>query len=76
MATQANHSPAHDEAAGAGTVVSERRREEARLNTGAVQNAIFNSANFSSISRELLVTIRDGLERGRMTAATCRNTRL
>jgi PAS domain-containing protein len=52
MATQADHSPAHDEAAGAGTVVSERRREGALLKTGALRHAIFNSANFSSIATD------------------------
>lgn len=31
---------------------SERRREEALLKTGALQNAIFNSANFSSIATD------------------------
>jgi signal transduction histidine kinase len=52
MATQADHSAAHDETAGARSVVSERRREEALLKTGALQNAIFNSANFSSIATD------------------------
>src|SRR5579863_3550562 len=39
----------------AGTVVdviTEVRREEALLKTGALQNAIFNSANFSSIATD------------------------
>jgi PAS domain S-box-containing protein len=52
MATQAKPSPAHDAAAVAGRVVSERSREEALLTTGALQNAIFNSANFSSIATD------------------------
>ena len=33
-------------------VVTEIRREEALLKTGALQNAIFNSANFSSIATD------------------------
>jgi PAS domain S-box-containing protein len=33
-------------------VVTERRRAEALLKTGALQNAIFNSANFSSIATD------------------------
>jgi PAS domain S-box-containing protein len=33
-------------------VISEVRREEALLKTGALQNAIFNSANFSSIATD------------------------
>src|SRR5260221_2017825 len=33
-------------------VVTEVRREEALLKTGALQNAIFNSANFSSIATD------------------------
>ena len=39
---------------GAGTVdvITEVRREEALLKTGALQNAIFNSANFSSIATD------------------------
>jgi PAS domain S-box-containing protein len=41
-----------DEAAGAVDVVAEVRREEALLKTGALQNAIFNSANFSSIATD------------------------
>ncbi|KXS30921.1 MAG: PAS/PAC sensor hybrid histidine kinase, partial [Candidatus Gallionella acididurans] len=32
--------------------VTERRRQEALLKTGALQNAIFNSANFSSIATD------------------------
>src|SRR6478752_844109 len=35
-----------------GEVVTERRRAEALLKTGALQNAIFNSANFSSIATD------------------------
>ena len=33
-------------------VITEVRREEALLKTGALQNAIFNSANFSSIATD------------------------
>jgi PAS domain S-box-containing protein len=36
----------------AGEIVAEGRREEALLKTGALQNAIFNSANFSSIATD------------------------
>src|SRR5690348_2899275 len=32
--------------------ITEGRREEALLKTGALQNAIFNSANFSSIATD------------------------
>ena len=35
-----------------GEVLTESRREEALLKTGALQNAIFNSANFSSIATD------------------------
>ena len=41
-----------DDAACALDVVTEVRREEALLKTGALQNAIFNSANFSSIATD------------------------
>jgi PAS domain S-box-containing protein len=43
--------PAGD-AAGMGDVITEVRREEALLKTGALQSAIFNSANFSSIATD------------------------
>jgi hypothetical protein len=44
------HDPAiSEDAAGRVDVVTEVRREAALLKTGALQNAIFNSANFSSI---------------------------
>jgi len=36
----------------AGEIVTEVRREEALLKAGALQNAIFNSANFSSIATD------------------------
>ena len=39
-------------AAGAAEGITERRRQEALLKTGALQNAIFNSANFSSIATD------------------------
>ena len=41
-----------DEAGGPADVITEVRREEALLKTGALQNAIFNSANFSSIATD------------------------
>ena len=41
-----------DDAAGTLDVVTEVRRKEAPLKTGALQNAIFNSANFSSIATD------------------------
>src|ERR1035437_10055348 len=43
--------PAGD-AVGMVDVITEVRREEALLKTGALQNAIFNSANFSSIATD------------------------
>ena len=41
-----------EEAAGTVDVITEVRREEALLKTGALQNAIFTSANFSSIATD------------------------
>jgi PAS domain S-box-containing protein len=41
-----------EDAAGAVDVITEVRREEALLKTGALQDAIFNSANFSSIATD------------------------
>ncbi len=41
-----------EDATGAVDVITEVRREEALLKTGALQNAIFNSANFSSIATD------------------------
>src|SRR4026208_1940281 len=41
-----------EDAPGAVDVVAEVRREAALLKTGALQNAIFNSANFSSIATD------------------------
>jgi PAS domain-containing protein len=47
----ATPAPAGD-ATGTVDVITEVRREEALLKTGALQNAIFNSANFSSIATD------------------------
>ena len=48
-----NHDPAIPDApAGKLDVVTEVRRKEALLKAGALQNAIFNSANFSSIATD------------------------
>ena len=41
-----------EDALGSVDVITEVRREEALLKTGALQNAIFNSANFSSIATD------------------------
>ena len=41
-----------EDAARTAEVITEVRREEALLKTGALQNAIFNSANFSSIATD------------------------
>ncbi len=41
-----------EDAVGVMDVITEVRREEALLKTGALQNAIFNSANFSSIATD------------------------
>jgi CheY-like chemotaxis protein len=47
------HDPAiSEDAAGTVDVVTEVRREAALLKTGALQNAIFSSANFSSIATD------------------------
>src|SRR5438067_423922 len=47
------HDPAiSEDAAGTVDVVTEVRREAALLKTGALQSAIFNSANFSSIATD------------------------
>src|ERR1039457_4845466 len=47
------HDPAiSEDAARTVDVITEVRREEALLKTGALQNAIFNSANFSSIATD------------------------
>jgi PAS domain S-box-containing protein len=41
-----------EDGAGPADIITEVRREEALLKTGALQNAIFNSANFSSIATD------------------------
>ena len=41
-----------DQAAGTVDVMTDGRRQEALLRAGALQNAIFNSANFSSIATD------------------------
>ena len=44
--------------------ITERRRQEALLKTGALQNAIFNSANFSSTDAKGVIQIFNvGVER-------------
>jgi PAS domain-containing protein len=50
--TVAANSARPDGASRAADVVTEVRREAALLKTGALQNAIFNSANFSSITTD------------------------
>ena len=52
MSDKASISEAHHAVAGSGEIISEVRREAALLKTGALQNAIFNSANFSSIATD------------------------
>src|SRR5450759_2894988 len=52
MSAQSNDPAISADAAGTVDVVTEVRREEALLKTGALQNAIFNSANFSSIATD------------------------
>src|ERR1039458_7273628 len=53
MSTNAFDSDVLDDGeAGTGKVISEVRREAALLKTGALQNAILNSANFSSIATD------------------------
>src|SRR5450432_2283213 len=48
-----DHDPANpDDAPGTLDVVTEDRRKEALLKAGALQSAIFNSANFSSIATD------------------------
>ena len=42
-------------AAGTANGITEVQRQEALLKTGALQNAILNSANFSSIDRKSVV---------------------
>ncbi len=52
MSTQSFQPIAREESAHAVDVVTEIRREAALLKTGALQNAILNSANFSSIATD------------------------
>ena len=52
MSAQNHDSAIPDAPAGKLDVVTEVRRKEALLKAGALQNAIFNSANFSSIATD------------------------
>jgi PAS domain S-box-containing protein len=52
MSTKREDPVVPDDAARTLDIVTEVRREEALLKTGALQNAIFNSANFSSIATD------------------------
>src|SRR5271167_870851 len=52
MSAQYRNPAISEDAAGTVDVITEVRREEALLKTGALQNAIFNSANFSSIATD------------------------
>jgi PAS domain S-box-containing protein len=52
MPAQYHESAISEEPAGSVDVVTEVRREAALLKTGALQNAIFNSENFSSIATD------------------------
>src|SRR5258706_84733 len=52
MAVNAFDSDVLDDEAGTGEGIAEVRREAALLKTGALQNAIFNSVNFSSIATD------------------------
>jgi PAS domain S-box-containing protein len=52
MSAQNHDRAIPDDAAGTADVVTEVRREAALLKTGALQNAILNSANFSSIATD------------------------
>src|SRR5438105_14966392 len=52
MSAQNHDSVLTEDAAGTVDVVTEVRREAALLKTGALQNAILNSANFSSIATD------------------------
>ena len=52
MSAQNHDSAIPEPAAGTLDVVTEVRRKEALLKAGALQNAIFNSANFSSIATD------------------------
>ena len=52
MSEQIHSSAFLDGDAGKAEAITEVRREAALLKTGALQNAIFNSANFSSIATD------------------------
>ena len=52
MSPQFDDPAVFEDATGTADVVTEVRREAALLKTGALQNAIFNSANFSSIATD------------------------
>jgi len=52
MSARKHHAAAPEAAVGKLTVVTEVRRKEVLLKAGALQNAIFNSANFSSIATD------------------------
>src|ERR1700689_4190657 len=52
MPVQSHDTEIASNATGPADVVTEVRREAALLKTGALQNAILNSANFSSIATE------------------------
>src|ERR1035441_9171653 len=52
VSTQSHDPATSGDATGTVDVITEVRREEALLKTGALQNAIFNSANFSSIATD------------------------
>jgi PAS domain-containing protein len=52
LATALPSQEAEDLRNGTGEVITEVRRKEALLKTGALQSAIFNSANFSSIATD------------------------
>jgi hypothetical protein len=52
VSTQSHDPAIPGDATGTVDVITEVRREEALLKTGALQNAIFNSANFSSIATD------------------------
>ena len=52
MSTKREDPVVPDDAARTLDIVTEVRREEALLKTGALQNAIFNSAIFSSIATD------------------------
>src|SRR5437773_9433785 len=50
--SETGNSPTLADAAGTAEGITEVRRQEALVKAGALQNAIFNSANFSSIATD------------------------